>query len=161
MAFNYKSISLKLVVQLISLAFFSIQMGVAIHKYMAAPKTTSVGNEARPIINSTLNLVLNLIIRTPKSLRNCVFWLGQICPSSIKLDFHQSQETVFIAQRTRGKDNRSKNSNLELKVVERAVKSIFIFMIKNLGQIPPPPPSNTIKVKDISFIVRLDKASCK
>ena len=43
---------------------------------------------------------------------NCVFSPGQICPpplDAIKLDFRQSQETVFIALRTRGKDNRSNN----------------------------------------------------
>ena len=42
-----------------------------------------------------------------KSLCICGFWLGQICPPhAIKFDFSKSQETVFIALRTRGEDKK-------------------------------------------------------
>ena len=45
---------------------------------------------------------------TKKSLRNCVFLdrADLPPPNTIKLNFRKSQKRVFIALRTRGKDNR-------------------------------------------------------
>ena len=53
-------------------------------------------------------------------------------PDTIKLDFRQSQETVFIALRARGKDNRSKNRNLVLES-DNCGQMYLFSIIKNPG----------------------------
>ena len=59
--------------------------------------------------------------------------------------FFQSQETVFIALRTRGKDNRPKNRSLKRKVIT-VVKCIFILNIKKRGRSAPPPGRIRVKI---------------
>ena len=66
-------------------------------------------------IGIKLVCLLNLLTKTFKSLRKSVILVGAYfpLPNTIKLDFRKSQDTVFIALKTKGKDNRSKNRSLE------------------------------------------------
>ena len=55
----------------------------------------------------------------------------------IKVNFYQSQETIFIAIRTRQKDNRPKN------ISDICGQMYFHFELKKIGKIHPSPPGMT------------------
>ena len=76
------------------------------------------------------------------------FGQGYFCPpppGGLRWFFFQSQETVFIALRTRGKDNRPKNRSLKRKVIT-VVKCIYILNIKKRGRSAPPPGRIRVKI---------------